>query len=104
MLPVDRALAWSILHGKGLVYAIYGFFLVRAAIRGVDFPSAQNWWITFVFLLLVGSATGFAVYAARGRPLEDRWTPLLLTGCILAQMLLLLSGRWRRVWSFTRTG
>lgn len=96
-------IAWSILHGKGLVYAFYGFFLVRAAIRGVDFASVQNWWITFAFLLVVGVGTGFAVYVGRGRPLEDRWTLLLLTGCILAQLLLLLSGRWRGVWGFART-
>ena len=96
-------IAWSILHGKGLAYAFYGFFLAGAAIRGVDFASSQNWWITFAFLLVADVATGFAVYAGRARPLEDRWTLLLMAGCFLAQTLLLLSGRWRRVWGFART-
>jgi len=96
-------IAWTILHGKGLVYAFYGFFLARAAIQGIDFDSSQNWWVTFIFLLIAAAATGFGVYAGRGRPLDDRWTPLLLSGCFLAQTLLLLSGRWRRVWKFTRT-
>ena len=95
-------IAWSILHGKGLVYAFYGFFLVQSAIRGVDFTSSQNWWITLIFLLVADIASGFSVYTGRGRPLQDRLIVLLLTGCFLAQTLLLLSGRWRRVWRFAR--
>src|SRR5262245_3012479 len=95
-------IAWNIFHGKALAYAFYGYFLVKAAIKGVDFAFAQNWWLTFVFLLVADVATGLAVYSGRGKPLEDRWTLLLMTGCFVAQTLLLLSGRWRRVWRFAR--
>jgi hypothetical protein len=95
-------IAWAMLHGKGLAYGFYGVFLVQSAIRGVDFTASQNWWVTFVFLVVADVATGFSVYAGRGRPLEDRWNMLLLAACFLAQTLLLLSGRWRGVWSFTR--
>jgi hypothetical protein len=96
-------IAWQILHGKGLVYAFYGFFLARAAIKGVDMASAQNWWISFIFLIVLGSVSALTVYAFRNRTLEDRWIPLLLTGCFFAQASLLLSGRWRGVWAFARS-
>lgn len=94
-------IAWNILHGKGFAYAFYGLFFVRSAILGVDFTASQNWWITLVFLLAADAATEFAVYAGRGRPLEDRWTLILMSGCFIAQTVLLLSGRWRRVWAFS---
>jgi hypothetical protein len=70
-------IAWSILHGKGLAYAFY---------------SSQNWWITFVFLFVADVGNGFAVDVGRSRPLEDRWGMLLMTGCFVAQALLVLSG------------
>jgi len=96
-------IAWNILHGKGLGYAFYGFFIARSAFKGVEFAAAQNWWITFLFLIVLGAVSAFSVYALRARPLEDRWIPLLLTGCFFAQVTLLLSGRWRGVWSFARS-
>jgi len=95
-------IAWNILHGKGLAYAFYGFFLVRAAVKGVDFAAAQNWWITLIFLVVLGAVAASAVFVLRARPLEERWIPLLLTACCFAQSTLLLSGRWRGVWSFAR--
>lgn len=96
-------IAWNILQGKGLVYAFYGFFMARTAVKGVDFAAAQNWWLTFLFLIVLGAVSAFTVYIFRARSLEDRWMPLLLTGCFLAQSTLLLSGRWRGVWSFARS-
>ena len=94
------AIAWNVLHGKGLAYAFYGVLLVRAAVKGVDFAAAQNWWITLVFLIVLGTVSACIVFGLRTHPLEDRWVPLLLTACCLAQSTLLLSGRWRGVWSF----
>jgi len=96
-------IAWNILHGKGLAYAFYGFFLARAAIKGVDLASAQNWWLTFVFLIIASAVSAATVYAFRQRPLEDRWMPMLLTGCFFAQLTLLLSGRWLGVWAFAQS-
>jgi hypothetical protein len=95
-------ISWHILHGKGLVYAFYGFFLARAAIQGIDIASEQNWWISIVFVTVAGVASALVVYSLRDRPMEERWIPLLLTGCFFAQSMLLLSGRWRGVWSFSR--
>jgi hypothetical protein len=96
-------IAWNILRGgKGLAYAFYGFFFGRWAVKGVDIDSAQNWWITLVILTIAGLASFALVSSYRDRPLVDRWVFFLLTGCFFAQALLLLSGRWRGVWSFTR--
>jgi hypothetical protein len=59
--------------------------------------------VTFVFLMVAAVASSFGVYGLRERPPEDRWIPLVLTGCFFAQSMLLLSGRWRGVWSFARS-
>ena len=95
-------IVWNILHGKGLAYAFYGFFLARTAIKGVDLVAAQDWWLAFVFVIIVGGVSAGTVYVFRHRPLEDRWMPLVLTACFFAQAMLLLTGRWRGIWAFAR--
>ena len=83
----------------------FGAVGLLLAFRGRDFKSVARWWVSLglYLVLLVWLVASYLRLGIDREPFSKYWSMyLVLGGCLLAHVGVLLSGRIRGVWAFTR--
>ena len=121
-MPTPRSFeGYALRVSKGVLALVFGALAKLSGLRwhwvlaGIsvlqiwadqDFPTAKKWWGEMIFkMVLIGYLLALplfipATYARTGGPAKILWATAL--GLFLAELLLLWSGRRRRIWAFVR--